>query len=188
MDGARDPDDDTNSPVTVVVTRTVKRGREAKYEEYLRDITTVAREFPGHLGVNVIRPASPGAREYLLVFRFDSAKSLRRWENSREREVWVAKAAALTEGATTVQELTGMEGWFAVHGRTAPPPPRYKMAILSFVGAVPVIQILNAFLVPRLDWLPALARGAIIGAVMVVLMTYVVMPNIARLFARWLYP
>ena len=55
-------------PVTISVARRVVPGREADYEEWLRGITADALRFPGHMGVNVLRPTS-GANEYVTIFR-----------------------------------------------------------------------------------------------------------------------
>ena len=82
-----------------------------------------------------------------------------------------------------------MEAWFTVPtGSQPPPPPRFKMAAVSFLAAFPLIQLLNRFLIPQLSFLPPLLRGAVVVAVMVTLLTYVVMPRMSRWFAFWLYP
>jgi antibiotic biosynthesis monooxygenase (ABM) superfamily enzyme len=47
-----------DGPVTVSVARRVRPGREAQYEAWVRGITAAAARFPGHLGINVLRPSS----------------------------------------------------------------------------------------------------------------------------------
>jgi hypothetical protein len=49
-------------PVTVVITRRVKTGREADYEVWLRRLQADAHGLRGYLGVTTQRPA-PGTRE-----------------------------------------------------------------------------------------------------------------------------
>src|SRR5258708_7941915 len=100
-------------PVTIVVTRTVRPGRERDYEEVLTGASAAARRYPGHMGVSVIRPRDPGRREYTLIFRFDTVDNLRGWETSEDRAAWAAKAAPLCEGDTSVQKLSGLEAWFS---------------------------------------------------------------------------
>jgi uncharacterized protein len=65
------------------VTRRVRPGHEAAYEEYLEGIISAARRFPGHLGVEVFRPSSAGG-EYRIVYRFDSEEHLHAWLESAE--------------------------------------------------------------------------------------------------------
>jgi antibiotic biosynthesis monooxygenase (ABM) superfamily enzyme len=88
-----------------------------------------------------------------------------------------------------VQQLSGVEPWFALPGPgTFVPPPRWKMAIVSWLVAFPLIQALNASLGLWLAPLPALVRVAVSGLAMIVIMTYVAMPLLTRALARWLYP
>jgi antibiotic biosynthesis monooxygenase (ABM) superfamily enzyme len=46
------------------VTRRVRPGHEVFYEQFLAGIISAASEFPGHLGVEVLRPQSATAGEY----------------------------------------------------------------------------------------------------------------------------
>jgi antibiotic biosynthesis monooxygenase (ABM) superfamily enzyme len=173
--------------VTVVVTRTIKVGREAEYEEWLHGVARAAASFPGHLGINVLRPKPP-SREWVLVFRYDTVEHLRAWDESRERAEWVARAADIAE-KTEVQRLSGLEAWFVLPGGGAMvPPPRWKMALVTWCVAFPTIQILTYAVVPLLAPLPRIVGGAILGAGMVLSMTYVLMPLATRVFARFLYP
>lgn len=96
--------------VTVLVTRTVREGREADYEAWVGEVSAVAHAFPGHRGLHLVRPRD-GSRVYTLVFRFDTAEHLAAWEASPERRDWVERADALCTDAR-VQQLTGLEGWF----------------------------------------------------------------------------
>ena len=172
--------------VTVLVTRTVREGREADYEAWVRAVSEAAGAFPGHQGVHLVRPRD-GSRVYTLVFRFASAAELAAWEASPERRAWVERAGPLCSD-TRVQHLTGLEGWFTPPVPGLGPPPRWKMVIVTFGVAFPTIQALQTFLVPRLDAVPAALRGAVVGLAMVLFMTYVAMPFVTRRLAGWLYP
>ena len=174
-------------PVTVVVSRTAKPGREKDYEAFLQGVTAASRRFPGHLGANVLHAA--GSRDYTIVFRFDTVAHLQAWEESEERAAWLAKVDDLCElESRHVDKLTGMETWFQLPGRTVKPPPKHKMAVVSWVAAFPIVQVMSTLVVPRLDFLPPLGRGVVMSVTMVLLMTYVVMPRLTKLLARWLYP
>jgi uncharacterized protein len=61
------PPDAADGPVTTTVTRRVKPGHEAFYEQFLEGIIAAASGFPGHLGVEVFRPESASAGEYRIV-------------------------------------------------------------------------------------------------------------------------
>jgi antibiotic biosynthesis monooxygenase (ABM) superfamily enzyme len=175
----------TDASVTVLVTRTVNEGREADYEAWVDGVSAVAREFPGHRGVHLVRPRD-GSRVYTLVFRFASMDELEAWEASPERRTWVERANDLCTDVR-VQQLTGLEGWFDAPVPGLGPPPRWKMVVVSFGVAFPTIQTLQALLGPWLVPLPVPARGAVVGLAMVLFMTYVAMPFVTRRLSGWLY-
>ena len=72
-----------SGPITTTVTRRVRPGHEALYEQFLEGIISTASVFPGHLGVEVLRPQG-AAGEYRTIYRFDSEEHLRAWLDSDE--------------------------------------------------------------------------------------------------------
>jgi len=110
-----------HGPVTYIVTRRVKPGCEAEYETWLAGINREALQFPGHLGINVIKPADRAHPEYVILFRFDCYANLRRCEESDVRREWLARSNHLTEGEPQFQRVTGLEVWFT------PPPGQARL-------------------------------------------------------------
>lgn len=175
-----------SEPVTVIVTRTAKAGKLAEFEQWMEGIIHAAMEFDGFMGINVIRPQDPARPEYVIIFRFDTYENLAKWENSKVRQEWAEKSRGVVEGEAKIERRTGLEFWFTPRPGT-PAPPRYKMAIVL----VAVISSLLATVTPLIqlatqDLHPVL-RLVISVAIMVLLMTYVVMPNVTRLLRPWLY-
>ncbi|MBC1224605.1 antibiotic biosynthesis monooxygenase [Nostoc sp. UCD121] len=173
--------------VTVVISQLVKSGCEGDYEIWLKNITSVARTYLGHLGTNVIRPQLGVRNEYVIIFRFDNYENLKAWMTSRDREYWLTQAQSLVESDPYVQEICGLEAWFSIPGQPLKTPPRYKIALLTWAAVFVLINILSTFLVPLLRGLPPLIISLIVTIMMVVLLTYVVMPRVSRLFRWWLY-
>ena len=175
-------------PVTTTVTRRVRPGHEAEYEQFLAGIIAAATEFPGHLGVEVFKPQSASAGEYRTVYRFDTAEHLEAWLDSDEHAAWLKRAEPHVIGPTRTSFVTGLETWFTLPGRTGMPPPPYKMALVTWGTIFPLITAIVAIAGPLLEDLPLAARLAITTALAVPLMTWVVMPRVTRLLAGWLYP
>jgi uncharacterized protein len=178
-----------DGPVTVVITRRAKSGKVKEFEEWLDGIVHEAMLFEGQLGVNVIRPADPSNPEYVIVFRFDTPENLKKWESSETRKEWLRKSKEVTEGDATKEITTGLEFWFtplSKNAQTATVPPKYKMAIVT--GAI--VFVLLSTLVPLIgkltSGLPAFLGTLVVVLVMVVLMTYVIMPAVTRLLSPWL--
>ena len=185
----REGGSDADPPVTVSIARRVRSGRETDFERSLEEIIPTATRFPGHMGVNVFRPSVPGQNEYVVIFKFDHVSNLRLWEDSEERNRWLERIEPLVEGEARRQVVTGLETWFTLPGqRTLTPPPRHKMAIVTWLAVYPLITAIFLFGRPLLLELPLALRTLLITALMVPAMTYLVMPGMARLFRRWLYP
>jgi uncharacterized protein len=148
-----------------------------------------AMKFEGHMGVNIIRPSNMLNPEYTIIFRFSTYESLTKWEKSGVRREWIEKGKALTEGEPAVQRQTGLEFWFTPSGNESGAnlvPPRHKMAIVTGV----IIFVLLNTLLPLMQYatagLPVLLGALMVVAVMVLLMTYVIMPVVTRLLRPWL--
>lgn len=66
------------------------------------------------------------------------------------------------------------------------PPPRYKIAIVTWLGLYPMLTTLVLLLRPVLGDQPAPLQTLVISATLVPLMTYLVAPTMQRVFAGWL--
>lgn len=175
-------------PVVTVIARRVRPGSEAGFEAWLERIIACARRFEGHEGVTVLRPRGPGQPDYLLVVRFASDAALRRWLESEERARYLDEVEPLVTGPMDVRTATGLETWFELPELPGHrPPPRHRMALLTWAAIYPTILALSLVLFPILEPLPSPARFLVITGVLVVLMTWVVMPLMTRVFWRWLH-
>ena len=179
----------SHGPVTTTVTRRVKPGHEPFYDQFLAGINAAASRFPGHLGVEVFRPQTATAGEYRIVYRFDTGEHLRAWLDSDERAAWLERAEPHVIGPMRSRFVTGLETWFTLPDRPgAPPPPPYKMALLTWLTIFPLITLVVIALDPLLEKLDLVPRLAVTTAVTVPIMTWLVMPRITRLLRGWLYP
>jgi hypothetical protein len=183
------PKFNTEYHVTAVISHLVKPGREEGYEEWMRGIIPVAKTFEGHLGVNVLRPDKGVPLQYIIVLHFDHHKHLQAWLDSDVRREWIERAKPLIQAPEDVQILTGLETWFVLP-RQLPksPPKRYKMALLTWLAVFLTLSAMRYLLAPLLAPLPGLLAQLITIGVVVLLLTYVVMPQLTRLFYKWLYP
>jgi uncharacterized protein len=173
-------------PMTVVVSRLVKRGREREFEEWLAGIAEQMSAFEGFRGLELARPIDGLQQEHVVILRFDSPDHLGRWETSEIRRTWLAKADRFTNRLVSIQHIAGMEGLFTLgSGNVALAPPKYKMVILVSAGLYPLVILANLFVAPHLP-LPFLGRSLITTVLNVAIMTYVVMPQLTRLLRSWL--
>jgi uncharacterized protein len=71
--------------------------------------------------------------------------------------------------------------------RPAAAPPRYKLAVLMWAGAYTVITLLLALLGPAMASWPLMLRTLVLSLTMVVVLTWLIMPRLTRLFGSWLH-
>ncbi len=171
----------------VAIAHRVKPGYEAEFEAAVQGVTLAASTFPGYLGSDILYPQTRRG-EWQLIMRFDTPAHLQEWENSPLCQGWIARAEALAE-RPKVSRVNGLEAWFNLpEASNMPPPPKWKTAIVSAVGLYPVISVLPPLLRPLTSGLPSWLATLVSISIMMPLMTWVVMPQVTRLFKGWLYP
>ena len=67
-------------------------------------------------------------------------------------------------------------------------PPRYKMALLTWPGAWGLITLILWQLGPSTATWPLPLRTLVVSVLMVLGLTWVVIPTLTRIFAAWLAP
>ncbi|TCO81672.1 hypothetical protein EV699_10765 [Plasticicumulans lactativorans] len=174
--------------VSVAIRHRVRAGAESAYERWLARIMPVAAQWPGHLGVSVIRPGVRGA-PYTVVVRFDRAAHLDAWLGSAERAALIDEVRPLLADGTDAPEAhSGPEFWFTPPG--APPPPRWKQVLMTLSVIYPLTLLVPALWAPafaRWPWLAGAATSNLmIALTIVVLVVCVIMPPYTRLLAGWL--
>lgn len=177
-----------SGPLTVVATWRIKPGMEAAFEAWHQGIVAEAARFPGHLGNIVMRPGE-ASNEYLVIFRFDSLEHLLAWETSHARGEWLRKSERFRASPIRYRKGYGLEFWFtSPNAAGAGTPPRWKMALVTVVAIYALVNLVGMAFGPLLAGLPSWLVGFVETAIIVGLMTYLVMPAITRLLARWLFP
>lgn len=174
-------------PIHVAITRRVRPGCETEFQQALRDFFQASFAHGGVLGATMIVPP-PGShsQEFGILRTFANERERDDFYKSPIFKAWEKKCEPLTESNSWTQSpLRGLEAWFrSPHN----PPPKWKMAVATFVGVFPVAMVLNLTLGPLLRSWHFVLGSAVFNACVVVLLTWVVMPLVTRLLRRWLHP
>jgi antibiotic biosynthesis monooxygenase (ABM) superfamily enzyme len=178
-----------SAPVTILVRRHVRPGREKDYEAWLERLTHGAAErFSGYMGAEFHRPATPGG-DYRSVFRFDRLENLEAFERSDFRRQMLAEAASFFAADAAWERMTGLEFWFdPPPGTKVPQPSPHRMALVLIAVVFCLVLILNIALGPLMTGWPLPLRVLATVTLQVVLMTYLIMPRLTPLIARFIYP
>lgn len=178
-----------DTAVTTVIRQQPLSNEVARYEAWLKDIIPVAQSFTGHQSVSVIRPHVPDGA-YTIVLHFDNVAHLRGWLDSEVRADLVSRIKPYLQAPEAIDITTGFEFWFtppAVMKHAAP----YKQFFATWSAIFPLTLVVPWLLAPVFDVVPLLGmpgfRHALLAAVIVALMVYVIMPRYTRAISRWLY-
>jgi len=171
-------------PIHIAITRSVRPGCEAAFQQELREFFQASFAHHSVLGATMILPP-PGSREFGVIRTFTDQKARDEFYASELFKTWELKVKPLAEGDWTQRSLCGLEAWFRSPGA---PPPRWKMALVTLVGVYPISLLIGFFLAPKLRHLPLALYLLIASALMVVSLTWIVMPQLARWFKPWLKP
>ena len=172
-------------PITVTVARDVRVDRRESFEQWAAEVLGMAAEFPGNLGTSLLRPG-PGSTRYHLVYRFADGESLARWERSTERRAALQRVEHLTD-RVDYAHVAGLDSFFTALTPSRP-GPRWRMTVLTVAAVFAITLAFQLLVAPHVTSWPMAARLLVSAVVVVVLLGYVVMPLLSRLFRRWLHP
>jgi antibiotic biosynthesis monooxygenase (ABM) superfamily enzyme len=66
-------------------------------------------------------------------------------------------------------------------------PPRYKLAVITWLGVYPILTATLALLGPMMETWPLPLRTLLVTLLLVPLLVYVVFPFLNRAFRGWLF-
>ena len=171
---------------TVVVNLRIKPGCEKEYDEWLGRFLVLQRKVPGYLGTTTIMETGPDSSERHIIHRFRDKASLEAWESSEDLHKQTEEVNKYS--TPYLQKATGLETWFTLPGlKAVVPPPKWKMAIVAFIGAN-CISLLASFILRTFLELQPLLFNLFMNIILVIGLTYLAMPLLSRLLRQWLYP
>lgn len=175
------------TPVHIVITRRVKPGCEAAFQQALREFFQASFGHYGVLGASMlVPPPGSGSSEFGILRTFASTRDRDDFYESPLFQAWKEKVAPLTEDEWTYRQLHGMEAWFR---SPQTPPARWKMALLTWLAVWPVSLAMRALLWPGLgSVLPAALFAGVVAAGIVLVLTWGAMPLLVRAARPWLQP
>jgi antibiotic biosynthesis monooxygenase (ABM) superfamily enzyme len=181
----------TDQSATGVISHHVSPGHEPDYERWLDEIIPVAKSYPGHLGIQIIRPVPGATTKYTVIIRFDTREHLLRWMGSHDRARLIEKVQPFLEEDEQFFVRSGLDFWFTPEGAKAKLPTRWKQFLLTWSVIYPLVLIvplvvgwaLRQLAVPQYHLLNTL----LVTGIVVLLMVYVIMPRYTKLVRRWLF-
>jgi len=173
-------------PIHVAITRRIKSGCEREFQTALKEFFARSLAESGvHGAAMLVPPPGSSSAQYGIIRSFASAAERDAFYASPLYLEWKKRVAPLSDGEPEARELQGLEAFF--RGNNSAPPPRWKMAIATYLGVVPVIMTLALTLGPLIRSWNFVLYNLVFNACVVVLLTWVVMPLITRALQGWLH-
>lgn len=173
-------------PIHIAITRRVRPGCEAAFQEELRAFFHASFAHDGVLGASMLTPPpGPDGREFGILRTFADEQERDDFYASPMFRKWEVRARELTEGEPADRELHGLEAWFRSRHEA---PPRWKMAVATLLGVYPASLLISFVIGESVHAWPIAARSLVFAVGMVALLTWVVMPLVTRLLHPWLHP
>lgn len=174
--------------ITLVITHSVKQDKQPDYERWLEIIMPQAAAFPGHLGVNVLRPVH-GETTYTVLIRFDNVDNLYRWSQSAERKTHIATLATLLRDQEHIEVRPGAAFWFTPATPASPTPERWKQFLVTLAVIFPSTNLVPGIWSQLLPTSTGTLWGHLLNdASVVALVVYCWMPLVTRYLHHWLSP
>jgi antibiotic biosynthesis monooxygenase (ABM) superfamily enzyme len=172
--------------VHVAVTRTVLPGLEKQFNAKLLEFVRDSMGEAGVTGVHVLKPPpESGSQEYGILRSFESETAAEMFYASASFAKWARDVEPLVSGEPIRRTLTGLEAFFRSGGDSM--PPRWKMAVVTFLGVLPTVMVCSTLLASVLSSVHWLLGAAIMNVAVVVTLTWVVMPFLTKCFDGWLH-
>lgn len=176
-----------SDPVTLNITNTIKPGKLKEYRIWVKGISNAARKFEGYEGTQLILPHTEDEDVVHVMIRFRDAETLSAWEESEIRHQWLKQLPELIETGK-IEKVEGVEFWFEAPDAPLLKPPKYRMALITLLAIYPLILFIPPLLSMLLpDSTPHPLSVLISCTCTVLVMTWIVMPAITRIFSFWLF-
>ena len=162
-----------------------KVGKEAELESALERFAQRSLGEHGAIGVHLFRSTTnTGGREFLLHRSFLSREHSRQFYTSEMYHQYQKETDDLIEGDAVIRPLHGFEAFFRSGGGT---PPRWKMAVVTWLGVFPAVLFWSWLLSTRLYMLHPVAVTAVVTILVVASLTWAIMPRLTGVLRPWLH-
>jgi uncharacterized protein len=183
------PPDPTDPPVIIEIRRRVRPDAREAFERDLKALIQDSLHVAGNESATVFAPDGSAAEpEYRVVIKFARESQWRAWQASDRLKAWYASMRQHLVADPIVREVKGLEAWFTLPGeQPLRAPPRHKMALVTWAAVFGGVTVVSLALGPLIEGWPRHLQTLLVSGVVVLLLTYVVMPNLTKLLRPWLF-
>lgn len=172
----------SDSGVTLVSAVRLRAGSEDRYR-HLHHVAASAARDSGNLVRAELVPAPSGSdQDTVSLLTFATRADLDRWVASPERRKVLDHMALLHDGGRSINVLAGFPAWYGGSAK----PERWRQAIVISVGLVPTSLATTSARTLLLPHAGLVVSVCFVSLANVVVLTWLVLPRLNRLFRRLL--
>lgn len=161
--------------------------RDEKFEDFDMALTEFVRQstdFRGVTGVHVRRPAAgQDGREFGIVRSFASEEDRREFYDGELYRAYEATTLPWRDGAPEFRPVDGIEALFR---RGPQAPPRWKMALVTWLGVFPASVLWSRSVGAQLTMLHPVAVTGVVTLLVVATVVWCAMPVLTKALRPWL--
>jgi antibiotic biosynthesis monooxygenase (ABM) superfamily enzyme len=182
-----------DAPIVVDELYEVAPGHEADFYSWGTALIQVIARVDGYLGGDVRDPEWTDG-EWQIVHRWADRELAAEWEASTTRARWLAAAQSFARPRPPRERLPRAPAASPAEAPEPPPaappgpPPKWKMAVVTLLAVFPPVLFFNVTLIPQLSNVSVILRTLVLCVGVTVVVTWVMMPRLMRLFKGWLHP
>ncbi|MEB3336567.1 MAG: antibiotic biosynthesis monooxygenase [Leptolyngbyaceae bacterium] len=178
---------DKSSSASYVIEHEVDKSKEAEFREWQSNIREAASQFTGYVGTDVCPPVEGDYNKWYVIVHFDSSDHLTHWVESEIRRDLIEVGKKVFSTYKITHFKTGLERWFI---KQKAQPPAWKQILATLLGLYPTVMILTLGQ-SSISWMSvfSLADSMLLSNLAsCCLLTWLVMPFVAKLLKPWLEP
>jgi antibiotic biosynthesis monooxygenase (ABM) superfamily enzyme len=171
-------------PVTAVASFYLKPEATMRFDNYYDRLVQEMTMFPGFIRSERFTPIPGIQNETVVLLSFQTREQLDAWLDSPQRRRLLEEIDPYIEGGRTVNVVGGFAGWFGRPGMAK--VKTWKQATIVLLAIIPIsllVTALRRWLLPDVNWWTAVLIGNVVG---VAILSWLAMPLLTRVFARWL--
>jgi len=173
----------TNEVATQVFVTKVRPKASEAFRAWEAKMQQAESKFEGYQGVYIQAPSNLDDHgNWMTMLRFNNAKNLEAWLNSKERHAILKEGEALFEKLESHQVVSPFAGWFKEGSAV------WKQTMLILLVLFPMVLLEIKFLSPFTNHLGITLATFIGNAISVSLVSWPMMPLVIYLLGWWLQP